>query len=109
MTAAPPPDPRELEEAAERASRVARETQRYQRLTTPAPSIGVLLGSALVVILLMLGAWWLLRRMGQGDLFSPVLFIVLGITFIIEVKLDATQRRVDALIELLEERGVLKR
>lgn len=58
--------------------------------------------------LFLLVAVWLFRR-EDSNLFFPCLVVAIGVTVLLEAKVEAIGRRLDALIELLEDRGAFKK
>ena len=53
-------------------------------------------------------AAWLLQRVGHGDLFIPMVLLMLGMLLAIYVRLDVIGRRLDAIVQVLNEHGILK-
>jgi hypothetical protein len=51
---------------------------------------------------------WLLTRLGGIDLFTPLVLILMGVLLPIQSSVQGLNRRIDALIKLLEENGTLK-
>ena len=58
--------------------------------------------------LLTLCGYWLLRSLKQLDLFLPILFLAMGVSLLNNLKTDSTHRRLNALVQLLEDSGVIK-
>ena len=42
----------------------------------------------------------------QPRLFVPLIFLVMGMLIVIQARIEATDKRVDALIEWLKEKGI---
>ena len=58
--------------------------------------------------LLVVCGFWMLRSINQFNLFTPILCIVIGYGLMVEFKVESTHRRLDALVQWLEESGTIK-